>query len=364
MSLAIFAICLIFFIVGSFVDLEVSKNIYDRTDFGTFFANYGAFIPYFTYAFAGGLFFVAFRKKGNKKAAWGLLVFSYLVAMFFALIYMGPAMRSTFGFGDGNYWGPFVLSFFYVFILFAWIPPLCIFFIDDSNPKLLIKIALLILLAGLLADGVNMMLSSIISRPTFEHLRMQKNYYENYQGWWIMNPFQAGTDASLRSAPSIGVMTATMVCVLPLASKVFRYRFKYLEWVLLCLCTVFIILSGYNVIHMGNGFMSDVAFGACLTYVIYLIVYVLLFKEKDFDRERYTPVVAPKMVEEVKEEKAGEVKEDTPSDESFRKGRLEGEKNKEVEVIKKLNKGGLEAKRIAKLLKMDVTDVLTIINKK
>ena len=115
---------------------------------------------------------------------------------------------------------------------------------------------------------------------------------------------------------------------------------------------------------MGNGFMSDVAFDACLTYAIYLLVYVLLFKEKDFDRERYTPVVTPKMVEEVKEEKAVEVKEDTPSDESFRKGRLEGEKNKEVEVIKKLNKGGLEAKRIAKLLKMDVTDVLTIINKK
>ena len=112
-SLAIGVISFILIMVGSFLDLDISKGMLDKTDGGAFFANYGGFISYFIYVFAGVLFFKAFRKKGNKKAAWGLLVLSYLVAMYFALHYFGPKMRDAFGYGTYNVWGPSILTIIY-----------------------------------------------------------------------------------------------------------------------------------------------------------------------------------------------------------------------------------------------------------
>ena len=361
-SLAIFAVCIIMIFIGSFVDLNISKSLYNKTGFGDFVANYSDFIPAFVIVFAGALLFKAFRKKQMNKTAWVSLVLVFLYAMYFANNTMGKYLREAFGYGSENMWGPTILSLFYSFILLAWIAPLCYFFIDDDNPKLLIKIALLILICFISLEFINAFLKEIISRPRFKYLHGLKNDYADYLGWWVFRPYAGGGSSNFGSAPSKHMFVMVVIFVLPLATKVFKYRFKYIEWVVFALCVVYAFLLGYNRIHMGAHFLTDVAFGVLLAYAFYFFVYSVMFKDNDFKVENQKTLIKEVRKEnEIEESK--EVK-NLSTDTDVKKARIEGEKKKEEEMIKTLNKGGLEAKRIAKLLKKDVGDILEIINKK
>ena len=361
-SLAIGVISFILIMVGSFLDLDISKGMLNKTDGGAFFANYGGFISYFIYVFAGVLFFKAFKKKGNKKAAWGLLVLSYLVAMYFALHYFGPKMRDAFGYGTYNVWGPSILTIIYTFLLFAWIPPIAYFLIDDENPKLLIKIASLILIGGIIADGLNVFLKAFASRPRFNYVDSLNNDYMYYRAWWDFKPFSAAND-NFKSFPSGNMTIATIACVMPLASRVFKYRFKFIEWVMFVLSLTYVILFGYNRIHMGAHYLSDVVFGVALTYGIYLLTYHILFKESDFKVEDPNLVLLkPKKEEKVVEAKQEE-KVESGKNNSYKKGKADGKDEMLSEVIKNMNRGGLEAKRIAKLLKTDIIEVNEVLKK-
>lgn len=169
-SICVLSLAVIAIFIGSFLDLKISNGLYHKTSFGEFFEKYELFIPYFFYIFAGSLLFISFKEKGKKVTAWGLFIIVYLYTMFLALNNMGSAMRTAFGYSIYNIWGPTILSIIYTFILFSWIMPISYFFIKKDNPKLLIKIACFILIAGIFSYGVNEFLKVFVSRPRYRYL--------------------------------------------------------------------------------------------------------------------------------------------------------------------------------------------------
>ena len=354
-SICVLSLAVIAIFIGSFLDLKISNGLYHKTSFGEFFEKYELFIPYFFYIFAGSLLFIAFKEKGKKVTAWGLFIIVYLYTMFLALNNMGSAMRTAFGYSIYNVWGPTILSIFYTFILFSWIMPISYFFIKKDNPKLLIKIASFILIAGIFSYGVNEFLKVFVSRPRYRYLITLKDDLAGFKNWWEFNPYTA-SNKNFQSFPSGHITLATTVCVLPFISKVFKYRFKYMEWVLFSLSFTFVVLVAYNRLHMGAHFFTDVSFAAFNTYGIFLVTYILIFKEDDLTEEKTNLALAkPKIEEKIVEKK--EVNQDSSKNNSYKKGMADGEAKKLNEVIKNMNRGGLEAKRIAKLLKIDIIEV-------
>ena len=60
-SIGIVAFCLLGIIIGSFKDFEISTALANKTELGTFFANYGSYLSYCLYPAAGMCIFLQKR---------------------------------------------------------------------------------------------------------------------------------------------------------------------------------------------------------------------------------------------------------------------------------------------------------------
>lgn len=283
-AIIVIALCLIGIIIGSFLDFKISNALANKTDIGTWFANYGGYFSYCLYPAAGMCIFKGLRKKGFNKLAYGVLILSYFIAVYYCNSYFGKSVRSLFGYEAGS--SPFILAVWcYLFwvILLAWVPPVCYFIIDDEKPNLLIAIGAIILVAGITSDWVNVWLKQVGSRPRYKYLITLDNPEAYYKNWWEMNPNYAGSNDSFKSWPSGNMTIATMMFSLPLFTDVLKKKKEWVRWCLFAFACIWVVLFGYNRIHMTAHFLTDVCFGTLITYIIFLGASLLIMPKENIE---------------------------------------------------------------------------------
>ena len=284
-AIGVIAFCLIGIIIGSFKDFQISTALANKTKIGTLFANYGPFFSFCLYPAAGMCLFKGLRSKGKKwnKLAWGLLLLSYFIAVYFTNSYCGKYLREAFGYPAGSSIPAFVLVGCYLLwiVLFAWIPPLMYKVLDDKNSNLLIAIGAIILIAGITSDIVNVWLKQVGSRPRFKYLLTLDDPQASFKNWWQMVPYFAGSNDYFKSWPSGNMTIATMMFSLPLFVDVLKNKNEKIRWILFIFACLWVIIYGYNRIHMTAHFLTDVCFGTLITYIIHSICSIIAIRKED-----------------------------------------------------------------------------------
>jgi membrane-associated phospholipid phosphatase len=165
-----------------------------------------------------------------------------------------------------------VLSWLFWVVLYAWVPIVCYRLFDDSDEDKLIVTGAAILIAGITADNLNLWLKQVASRPRFKYLITLNDPVSEYRNWWQMIPNLAGSNDNYKSWPSGNMTIASMMFSLPMLSDVLKKRSDKKNMVCFVIALCFVIIYGYNRIHMTNHFLSDVCFGTLITYILYSVV--------------------------------------------------------------------------------------------
>ena len=273
--IAVCAVCVAGIVIGSFCDMEINVALANKTEIGTFFATYGLYFAYCLFPAAGMCLFKGLSKKGGnyKMLAWVMLIVGYFMAVFYSNNYIGKYVRALFGYTAGES-SPLlsVLSWGFWVVLYAWVPIVCYFLFDDIDPDKLIAVGAAILVAGFVADNFQVWLKQVGSRPRYKYLLTLDEPASEYRNWWQMMPNLAGDNDSYKSWPSGHMMISAMTFSLPLLSDVCKKRSMTKNTVCFVLACVYIIIGGYNRIHMTNHFLSDVCFGTLITYLIFAVI--------------------------------------------------------------------------------------------
>lgn len=273
--------CILGIIVGSFFDYDINVALANKTSLGAFFATYGSYFSYCLYPAAGTCIFKGLMKKSKnyKMLAWLLLAVSYFMAVYYSNSYNGAKVRELFGYVAGEtsaIWS--VLSWVFWVLLYAWVPIVCYFVLDEADPDKLIMTGAAILVAGILADNVNLWLKQVASRPRYKYLITLDDPRAAFRNWWQMIPNLAGSNDNFKSWPSGNMTIASMMFSLPMLADLLKKRSRTKNLICFFVASCFVVIYGYNRIHMTNHFLSDVCFGTLITYVIYCTVSTAFLK--------------------------------------------------------------------------------------
>lgn len=274
------SLCLVGIIIGSAFDFQINNAIYNKTEIGVFFATYGSYFSYCLYPAAGMCIFKGLKKKNLNFLAWTLLVISYFLAVYYSNNYNGAKVCELFHYDveNSNFFLSLAVYLFWV-ILYSWVPLVFYFILDDSDPRTLIFVGIIILLGGVVSDCVNLWLKQVASRPRYKYLITLDKPIDSFKNWWEMTPYKAGNNDNFKSWPSGNMTIATMMMSLPLLLNNLKWKKKYITVTGYCVGLAFVILYGYNRMHMGNHFLSDVCFGTLITYLIYSVIDFAFFFE-------------------------------------------------------------------------------------
>ena len=272
---AVVAACVLGIVIGSFKDFEINVALANKTNLGSFFATFGSYFSYCLYPAAGACLYAGLKKKGDgyRLLAWTLLILGWFTAVYYSNSYNGNAVRALFGYTAGESSAALsVLSWLLLAVLYAWVPFAVIRLVDDGNPDKLIAVGAAILIAGIAADSVNLWLKQVASRPRYKYLLTLDDPYSEFRSWWQMIPNLAGSNDNLKSWPSGNMTIASMMFSLPMLTDVTKKRSGKKNGIAFALACVFVLIYGYNRIHMTNHFLSDVCFGTLITYLIYSLI--------------------------------------------------------------------------------------------
>ena len=271
----IIGFCAFGIVLGSIFDFQISELLANKTKIGSFFATWGAYLSYSLYPAAGTCLFVGLKEKGKKYRllAWTLFAIAYFMAVYYSNSYNGEKLRDIVGYTAGES-SPLlsVLSWLLFAVLYAWVPFVTAKLIDRESPNKLIAVGAAILVAGIIADDVNLWLKQVASRPRYKYLLTLENPISEFRNWWNMIPNLAGSNDNFKSWPSGNMTIASMMFSLPMLTAVSKKKSKRKNIIAFCFACVFVVLYGYNRIHMTNHFLSDVCFGTLITYLIYALI--------------------------------------------------------------------------------------------
>ena len=270
--LAVVAVCVIGIAIGSFCDFGINEALANKTNVGAFFATYGSYFSYCLYPAAGACLFVGLREKGKRyhMLAWTLQIVGFYMAVYYSNSYNGKAVRALLGYKASETSAALsVLSWLFWVVLYAWVPFVMVKLLDRADPDKLIAVGAAILVAGIVADNVNLWLKQVGSRPRYKYLITLDDPVSEFRNWWQMVPNLAGGDDNFKSWPSGNMTIASMMFSLPMLTDLFRNRSEKKNLIAFGIACAFVLLYGYNRIHMTNHFLSDVCFGTLITYLIY-----------------------------------------------------------------------------------------------
>ena len=280
----VIAVCALGIIIGSFFDFDINVALANKTDIGAFFATYGSYFSYCLYPAAGMCIFKGLMKKESRyrMLAWVVLVISYFMAVYYSNNYNGSKVREMFGYRAGE--SSMALSFlswaFWV-VLYAWVPFVCYRIFDDADTGKLIMTGAAILIAGILADNTNLWLKQVASRPRYKYLITLEDPAAGFRNWWDMVPYLAGSNDNFKSWPSGNMTIASMMFSLPMLADVLKKRSNAKNMICFVVAVVFVMIYGYNRIHMTNHFLSDVCFGTLITYLIFSVISTAFLKSRE-----------------------------------------------------------------------------------
>lgn len=268
-------IALIGIVIGSFLDFDICMALKNKNDIGNFFATYGSILSFSLYPAAGMCLFKALRKKGKDYnfLAWTLLAMSFFIAVYYSDSYNGSKVRELFsGLKEGWPFYISLLAYLFWVLIYSWVPVLFYFILDDNKPNHLIAIGATILIAGVVSDCLNLWLKQVASRPRFKYLVTLDDPRAAFKNWWEWNPYMAGSDDNFKSWPSINMEIASMMYAFPALMSNVKKSNKIMVSVSYAVTIVYVLLYGYNRIHMMSHFLSDVCFGVLFTYITFVLV--------------------------------------------------------------------------------------------
>lgn len=277
-----FIVCAVLVIgiaVGSFGDLSISETLTNKTDIGDFFQHYGNLLSHFLYPVAGVCIFKGLRKKGKKYniLAWGILCFSLYWTVYSFLDTSGKYLRKAYGYiAAESSVLPLILAYLTWIAIAVAVAFIAYQIIDDEHSELLIAIGAVILIAGMFSEYVNEWLKLVGCRPRYRYLITLDDPKSEYRNWWEMVPYLKD-ESDFRSWPSGHMTKATIMFTLPLIASVLKNKKEWFKYAGYAFAVLWIILMGYNRIHMNAHFLTDVCFGVLITYCIYALVYKLVF---------------------------------------------------------------------------------------
>ena len=266
------AVCVIGIIVGSICDFDINVALANKTAIGSFFATYGSYFSYCLYPAAGACLFVGLRAKGDRFRALAtvLLLLGWFLAVYYSNSYNGKTVRALFGYTAGESSAALsVLSWLFWAVLYAWVPFVTVKLVDRRDPDKLIAVGAAILVAGIVADNVNLWLKQVGSRPRYKYLITLDDPKSEFRQWWQMVPNLAGSNDNYKSWPSGNMTIASMMFALPMLTDLGKKRSAGKNTVAFVIACVFVLIYGYNRIHMTNHFLTDVCFGTLITYLLY-----------------------------------------------------------------------------------------------
>ena len=268
-------VCVLGIVVGSFADFSINEALANKTSLGSFFATYGSYFSYCLYPAAGACLYAGLQEKGEKyrMLARMLLVLGFFMAVYYSNSYNGKAVRALIGYKAGESAPTLsIVSWLFWVVLYAWVPFVILRVLDRSDPNKLIAVGAAILVAGITADNVNLWLKQVGSRPRYKYLITLDDPISEFRNWWQMRPNLAGSDDNFKSWPSGNMTIAAMMFSLPMLADVTKTRNDGKNLRCFLVACVFVLLYGYNRIHMTNHFLSDVCFGTLITYLIFAAV--------------------------------------------------------------------------------------------
>jgi len=272
---SVIAVCILGIAVGSFRDFDISAALAGKTEIGSFFATYGSYFSYCLYPAAGACLYAGLKKKGSgyRLLAWTLLILGWFMAVYYSNSYNGKAVRALFGYTPGESSAMLsVLSWLFWAVLYAWVPFAVVRLADGSDPDRLIAVGAAILIAGIVSDQMNLWLKQVASRPRYKYLITLEDPKSEFRSWWQMIPNLAGSDDNYKSWPSGNMTIASMMFSLPMLTDVMKKRSPRKNGIAFALACVFVLLYGYNRIHMTNHFLTDVCFGTLFTCLVYALI--------------------------------------------------------------------------------------------
>ncbi len=266
-------VCLIGILLGSFFDLRINEKLANVTKLGSTFAAFGCYFSYCLYPAAGMCLYKGLKKKGLPMAGIVLLIVGWFLAVYYTNSYSGSKVRDLFHYaaGESSAWIS-VLSWLIIALLYVWPMLVCSKKLDDRDADRLIAVGAAILVAGVLADNVNQWLKQVASRPRYKYLLKLDDPAGAYRNWWQMIPNLAGSNDSFKSWPSGNMTIAAMMFALPMVTDLTKNRSEKKNLFAFAFACAFVLLYGYNRIHMTNHFLTDVCFGTLITCLIFALV--------------------------------------------------------------------------------------------
>ncbi len=265
--------CIVGIAVGLFLDFRINEAIANVTKIGSVFAAYGCVFSYFLYPAAGMCLYKGLRKKGFAAAGRLLLFIGWFLAVYYTNSYSGGKLRELLGYKAGES-SPMLSVLSWLIIAAVYLLPIfvCGKVLDDADADKLIAVGAAILVAGVVSDNVNMWLKQVASRPRYKYLLTLDDPASEYRNWWQMIPNFAGGNDSFKSWPSGNMTIAAMMFSLPMLTDLSRNRSGKKNCASFAFACGFVILYGYNRMHMTNHFLTDVCFGTLITYLIFAAV--------------------------------------------------------------------------------------------
>ena len=278
--------CTICILLGSFFDFQINERLANVTKLGSFFAAYGCYFTYCLYPAAGMCLYKGLKKKGLFMAGTVLLIVGWFLAVYYTNTYSGGKLRELlfhYKAGASSPWLS-VLCWLIIAALYVWPMILCNKILDEKDADKLIAVGAAILIAGVVSDNVNLWLKQVASRPRYKYLITLDDPASGFRNWWQMVPNLAGSDDSFKSWPSGNMTIAAMMFSLPLLADVTKKRNEGRNFRCFIFACAFVLLYGYNRIHMTNDFLTDVCFGTLITYLIHAVVSKALLPAEKTDR--------------------------------------------------------------------------------
>ena len=268
---AVIGVCLLGIIIGSFFDLDISKALANKTQLGTYFATFSPFLAYSLLPAGGACLYAGLKKKNEafRPMACVILLFCCFMAVYFSNGYFGKNVRPLFGYTPGESSViRSVASWLLWVVLYSWVPFVTLRLLDDSDPDKLILVGAALVTATFAADAVMQWLKQVGSRPRYKYLLTLEDPAQEFRNWWQMIPNLAGSNDNYQSWPSGHMSIVSMLFALPALTDCMKNRSMRKNMTAFVLVCLFVLLCGYNRIHMTNHFLSDVCFGVLNTSLL------------------------------------------------------------------------------------------------
>ena len=156
------AVCVLGIIMGSVFDFQINEKLANVTKIGSTFAAFGCYFSYCLYPAAGMCLYKGLKKIDLPMAGTVLLITGWFLAIYYTNSYSGSKVRDLFHYtaGESSPWIS-VLSWLIIAALYVWPILVCNKVLDDADPDKLIAVGTAILVAGVLADNVNLWLKQV-----------------------------------------------------------------------------------------------------------------------------------------------------------------------------------------------------------